>query len=234
MDDSTSPSLKGTPDPSSSPTPSLPDPTPSPAPGASPAPSSAGAKKTTARRKKTSRKKSTSRRSTKVDAGSPASRSRSRSPAPAPEPQAEVIKVTPAEVRTALRDAGDLLNTLTCEVLGVDQDQWPMLFAFDDQDLDELQDPVARIVNKRTALAKVVEKSDELVVTIKLGRWAADNIADVMAARRFAEAEQIAQEGRQRDTGEEPRKVVEVAAVGGVGSAPGAPEGDQQAGAVHP
>lgn len=77
------------------------------------------------------------------------------------------------------------MNRLSCAVLDLDPDQWPDIFTFEDRDLDELQGPITRIANKRAALARVVEESDEIVVSLKLGRWAAESIQTINFARKL-------------------------------------------------
>lgn len=129
-----------------------------------------------------------------------------------PKPEAEPPKpVTPKDVRVALEDLGDLLNGAICGALGVYPDEWPEIGVFSTKDLDELQEPLARIVNKYKPLAPVVQKSDEIIVTFKLGRWVIENVEGAAAARRYVKVER----GGEEDGREVPNQALE------------APEGDR-------
>lgn len=226
MSDSSSQNPSETPNASSSP--SLPGP---PATSSEPAdsqqPSSGGRKKTT---RKSNRKSNRSRKSTVAKSG------HKRGPASAPTDEAsELPKLEPKMTRQALESFGDLAHNGLCEVLGVVPEDWPEIGTLTKKDLDELEGPLTRILNRHRALAPVVERSDEVFVAIKTGQYAFRNMAAVKAARALAlehEAEEIAREEVTQQR-EEPRKVAPVPAIGRVGSGVRAPGVDPDAGAAR-
>lgn len=214
---------------------------PSPSPSGAPSPSETGpspssettpAPKTT-RRGGASRGRSSARGSgrkkaagKKTTAGRKTSRSRTgstpppRSSSPDPEPARERPTVDTKQVKVALEETGKILNQAGCAIAGVYPEDWPEIFTFTRQDLDELAEPLARIANKHIAAAQLVGASDEIIVSLKLGRWAVEGIQATFAARRYAEVERDPGEpdnDREERHGAIPAQVVEVPRGGGGG-----------------
>jgi hypothetical protein len=213
MTDSPSPSPSGIPEPSSSPNLTT-------APETPPKKTSARGSRGRSSARAGKSKKNTARKTSR-GRGASVKPGETKTPpprGPEPEPGPEIPKITTEQVRTSLREAGELLNQAACAYAGVYPNEWD-IFTFDAEDLDELEGPVTRIVNKNVAAARLVEKSDELVVTLKLGRWALEGVQGTRSAANYAHAARRPEpEEEERPSDTVPAKAIEVPRAGGGGA----------------
>lgn len=87
-----------------------------------------------------------------------------------------------------LDDVGYMLNGAACAVFRLPPEEVGA-FGFDETEIRDLKGPLTRVLNKRAqqwpAVGRAVAASDELFVTMKLGRWVIDSGSDVIAQRRY-------------------------------------------------
>lgn len=214
MADSTSQNPEGQTSPSNSP--SLPPPPTNPPP-ASQGRSSAG-RSTPRKRNNNRRKKTTTSRNVKP------TEPKTRAATPKKEETERTEGITPDEVRDMLEDIGEGLHDFACTALKLDPKEWPDLFTWDKRELDKTAPALSRVLNRHRRLEPIVKASDELLVTLKIGKYVTRNIGKTRAAAALPfegepdvdddQADDESKGGAKRDVH---GKVVGLPPLGGVG-----------------